>query len=51
MDHNCWIWQVGNPKPIKELQGHTESVDIIEFSHDGKICVTGGLNNQLRVWD
>ena len=33
-----------------ELEGHTESVEFIKFNHDGKLCVTGGMNNVLRVW-
>ena len=35
---------------IQELEGHTETVEFIKFSHDGKLCVTGGMNNKLRVW-
>lgn len=26
-------------------------MEIIEFNFDGKLFITGGLNNQLRVWD
>jgi ribosome assembly protein SQT1 len=36
--------------PIGELEGHTETVEFIRFNHDGKLCLTGGMNNQLRVW-
>lgn len=35
---------------IGELEGHTETVEFIKFNHDGKLCVTGGMNNALRVW-
>mgnify|MGYP001202669301 FL=1 len=33
-----------------ELEGHTETVEFIKFNFDGKLCVTGGMNNVLRVW-
>jgi len=35
---------------IDELQGHTETVEFASFNFDGSLCVTGGFNNQLRVW-
>lgn len=35
----------------KALPGHTETVEFTQFSHDGKLLVTGGMNNQLRVWN
>ena len=34
----------------KHLEGHTESVEFCKFSFDGKLLVTGGMNNHLRVW-
>ena len=33
-----------------ELEGHTETVEFVKFNHDGKLCITGGMNNVLRVW-
>ena len=36
---------------MKELEGHTETVEIAKFNHDGKLLVTGGMNNQLRIWN
>lgn len=35
---------------IGELEGHTETLEFIKFNYDGKLCLTGGMNNQLRVW-
>lgn len=36
---------------LKELGGHTETVEYAKFNHDGKLLVTGGMNNALRIWD
>ena len=35
---------------LGELEGHTETVEFVKFNHDGKYCVTGGMNNVLRIW-
>ena len=42
----------GTYKCVKrgELPGHTETLEFIKFNHDGKMVVTGGMNNVLRVW-
>ena len=61
----CYIWAI-KPKAkegikseedkkfecvkVGELAGHTESVEFVRFSFDGKLCLTGGMNNVLRVW-
>ena len=36
---------------VCELPGHTETVEFAKFDSTGKWCVTGGMNNLLRVWD
>eukprot|EP00347_Sterkiella_histriomuscorum_P007048 403350447 len=36
---------------VKELEGHTETIEFAKFNHDGKLLITGGMNNQLRVWN
>ena len=57
----CFVWAVRpfaledgtkGYKCVKtgELEGHTETVEFIKFNFDGKFCVTGGMNNALRVW-
>lgn len=36
---------------IKELEGHTETVEFTKFDASGRWLVTGGMNNVLRIWD
>jgi katanin p80 WD40 repeat-containing subunit B1 len=36
---------------VKELEGHTETVEFIKFDSTGRWLVTGGMNNLLRIWD
>ena len=61
----CFVWNVRPKKSegeeaetsqyecvkVGELEGHTETVEFIKFNHDGKYCVTGGMNNVLRIWE
>lgn len=35
----------------KHLPGHTETVEFIKFNYDGKLLATGGMNNQIRIWN
>ena len=56
-DQKCIFWELkkleNNYKVEKlgQLDGHTETIDFIKFNFDQKLCVTGGLNNALRIWD
>ena len=36
---------------VKELTGHTETVEFCKFDSSGRWLITGGMNNILRVWD
>lgn len=57
----CFVWAIkpraGDEQKryecvkIGELEGHTETVEFIKFNYDGKLCLTGGMNNTLRIWE
>jgi hypothetical protein len=36
---------------VKVLEGHTDWVHSVAFSHDGRFLATGGADGSLRVWD
>ena len=36
---------------LKELKGHTSSVNSVAFSRDGMQIVSGSDDNSVRVWD
>lgn len=35
---------------LKELEGHTETIDVITANSSGKLIATGGLNNVIHIW-
>jgi WD40 repeat protein len=36
---------------LRALQGHTEEIRALAFSHDGKFLVSGGCDQMLGLWD
>jgi len=46
------LWDITNHRQIgAPLTGHTESVDALAFSPDGKTLATGSNDHTIRLWD
>lgn len=45
------IVEVETGRIVKELKGHTKSVNSIAFLPDGSKLVSGGYDDTLRIWD
>ena len=50
-DNTIGIWDLKSGNLISKLNGHTGCVSSIDISLDGEICVSGGGDNKVFVWD
>jgi WD40 repeat protein len=44
------LWSIESQKEVTMLQGHSESVNSIAFSPDGKYLASGSLDNKVKLW-
>lgn len=45
------IWDVATGNAVRNLSGHSAGVIDMKFSHDGKLILTGALDETVRLWD
>ena len=49
-DNTVRVWQVATGQCIQTLEGHTDAVTSVAFSHDASHIVSGSWDNTVRVW-
>lgn len=49
IDRIVHVWSTQTHKLLHRLDGHTESVYALTFSHDGNTLVSGGLDKTIKV--
>ncbi|KAH9460038.1 hypothetical protein MJO28_004297 [Puccinia striiformis f. sp. tritici] len=45
-----YIWNTSNGQEILKLEGHKDSLSVIEFSRDGQFLATGGVDATIKIW-
>ncbi|KAG6912923.1 hypothetical protein DXG01_011116, partial [Tephrocybe rancida] len=50
-DRSVCIWDALTGDLVKELNGHTDSVQSVAFSPDGKQVVSGSADESVCIWD
>lgn len=45
------IWNFETNSQIARLVGHSKSVNAVALSQNGKIIVSGSLDNTVKVWN
>ncbi|MEQ8788052.1 MAG: hypothetical protein RIC55_17220 [Pirellulaceae bacterium] len=49
-DRNVTLWSAETGKLILALTGHTDAVNAVDFSSDGKSLATGSRDNTVKIW-
>ena len=49
-DSNIMLWNVNKLEYIKTLEGHTDIIESVGFSHDGLMIASGGEDREIRLW-
>ncbi len=45
------IWDAGSGACLKTLEGHSDLVYLVAFSHDSTQVVSGSGNKIVKIWD
>ena len=45
------LWDVETGNQLAFLNGHTEDITTLVFSHDGKILASGSQDGTVLLWD
>lgn len=49
-DDRAFLWELGSGRAVA-LEGHTDSVACVAFSHVSAALATGGMDGKVLVWD
>ena len=49
-DHEIWLWDTGNWQVIKTLTGHSDLIQDLAFTPDGKKILSASRDGTVRVW-
>ncbi|HOY07975.1 MAG TPA: hypothetical protein PLO67_21350, partial [Saprospiraceae bacterium] len=50
-NYSATIWEVKTKRLLTELVGHTDLINTIKLSPDGRIAVTCSQDGTVRIWD
>ena len=50
-DNNLYLWDASTGREIRTFEGHSDDVNSIDFSPDGKYVLSGSEDNTLRLWE
>ena len=51
LNNSIKLWDVETGRDLGILSGHTEPIETLVFSHDGKTLASGSLDGTVLLWD
>jgi WD40 repeat protein len=49
--HHPQIWNIATKRILSIFEGHQVEVSSLDFSRDGRLIISGSLDNTVRIWD
>lgn len=50
-DYALRLWDLSNGHCLRTFEGHTDTVNSVSISTNGRLAVSGGKDGRLRLWD
>ena len=50
-DKTIRLWDIDTGKQLALLTGHTDRVDVVTISPDGRILASSDANGTIRLWN
>jgi WD domain, G-beta repeat len=49
--HHPQVWDIATKSILSRFEGHENTVVSLDFSRDGRLIISGSLDNTVRIWD
>ncbi len=49
-EYGLYVWDVVTGRQVRRMSGHTDGVEVVIYSSDGRYIASGGVDRTVRVW-